>query len=245
MSDDRTSYREEPPSPALARHVQAFWMLSALAPKTPWAPSRVFPDGCIDLIFDFTADKNRARFIGTMTRPIIVVNQGALDTFAIRFLPGAARSVVGVPAIELTDRDVPITELWDHDPTEELRPLSTRARIERLEQLLMKKLSPLDPLIAAAVKMIASRHGDLEISQLERATGWSTRQLERKFRDFIGVSPKRFARVMRLQRVLRAAEHARGAWLEVALELGYSDQAHLAREVKELTGLSPSELAHV
>jgi transcriptional regulator GlxA family with amidase domain len=69
-----------------------------------------------------------------------------------------------------------------------------------------------------------------------------TRRLERKFLDRVGVSPKRLARVFRLQKAVQllASGEATG-WAEVAAASGYADQAHLTREFAELVGASPQQ----
>jgi transcriptional regulator GlxA family with amidase domain len=73
----------------------------------------------------------------------------------------------------------------------------------------------------------------------------SERQLQRRFREFVGYGPKTLQRVLRLQRLLGALELARdqaGGLARIAATIGYSDQAHLTRETRELSGHTPVSL---
>lgn len=73
--------------------------------------------------------------------------------------------------------------------------------------------------------------------------GMSLRQLERKFEQLVGLSPKQLARIIRFQSVFRSAGCTPApAWAEVALDCGYYDQAHFIREFKQLSGQSPAAL---
>src|SRR5258706_444936 len=93
-----------------------------------------------------------------------------------------------------------------------------------------------------AVARIESCDGGLDIGSLARELGCSHKHLISLFRDQVGIPPKLLARLVRFERVMHAAraEVAPG-WAELALVHGYCDQAHLAREVKQLTGLTPTE----
>jgi methylphosphotriester-DNA--protein-cysteine methyltransferase len=67
--------------------------------------------------------------------------------------------------------------------------------------------------------------------------GLSPRTFTRRFRDHTGLTPKRFARIQRLQRLLAAVEPAHPVdWARLAAEHGYCDQAHLIDDFRELTG---------
>ena len=89
-----------------------------------------------------------------------------------------------------------------------------------------------------------ARNGGADLDQVMTMTGLSARQLRRLVLDHAGVGPKALQRVFRLQRFLHVAEqHSPGRRLaDLAVELGYFDQAHLAREVKRLSGMTPTAL---
>jgi AraC-like DNA-binding protein len=74
-----------------------------------------------------------------------------------------------------------------------------------------------------------------------RALGWSPRQLGERFRQQVGITPKRYLRLRRFHRVVATTEtRQRIDWAGVALDCGYHDQAHMAHEFREFSGLSPT-----
>jgi AraC-like DNA-binding protein len=93
--------------------------------------------------------------------------------------------------------------------------------------------------VFTAVQLMERRGGDLDVAGLARHLGWSTRRLQRAFLAHVGLSPKTFCRVVRFQGVVRAlGRHPATRLSALALGAGYADQAHLARDFKELAGLS-------
>jgi AraC-like DNA-binding protein len=95
-----------------------------------------------------------------------------------------------------------------------------------------------------AVRRIVAAGGSLGITRLAPALGVTRQHLARRFADFVGLSPKTFARVVRLRRLIAEARAARDGtgpgWSALAVEVGYYDQAHLTDEFRELTGLTPA-----
>jgi transcriptional regulator GlxA family with amidase domain len=85
-------------------------------------------------------------------------------------------------------------------------------------------------------------HGDIAIETVAQVIGISRRQLERRFKREIGLSPKQFCRILRFQKVFASLETNDPAWPDVAAACGYYDQAHLIRDCRELSGETPSAL---
>lgn len=85
--------------------------------------------------------------------------------------------------------------------------------------------------------------GRVAVGALARELGWSHRRLTARFRDEVGLPPKLIARIMRLERLVERVDADPGLdWARAAAACGYADQSHLAREVRELTALTPTEL---
>jgi AraC-like DNA-binding protein len=250
-------YREHAPSPALARHVACFWTLRGAGPALEaGAPWRVLPDGAIDIVFDLTAAvEEGGRFVGAMTRPVVVSRVGATDRLGVRFRPGGARPFLEAPAGLITDATLPLEDGWRaaRGLASELAELDgTARRLARLERALLGQLElaggrrELDPMVEWCAARIAA--GARSLADLRREVAVGERQLERRFLLSVGLPPKRFERVMRFRRILEHFEQfgplgpRTPNWATLALDLGYSDQAHLAREVKAMSGLTPSRL---
>lgn len=253
-------YRETPPPPALARAVECAWTLRGPAPGAGAPPQRVLPDGCAELILNFGArfEEHRdgareaqplAFVVGQMERPLLIAPTGLVDLVAIRFQPDGARAVLGVPARELTGRVVPL-EALDRDlaaaceRARELARPETRLRVvfSALAARAARRRVLEDPAVSGALRALLATHGAARVEDLAAEAVVSRRQLERKFDEWVGLPPKRLARILRFQRVFHALEHAGGGWAAAAVDSGYYDQSHLVRDFRELAGDCPTAL---
>ena len=85
--------------------------------------------------------------------------------------------------------------------------------------------------------------GAAPITALAKEAGVSRRHLAKLFRAEIGATPKTMARILRFENACHMARSIpRQGWADIAYAAGYADQAHLAREFRELSGLAPSDL---
>jgi AraC-like DNA-binding protein len=242
-----STYREFPPPPALTGHVLCVWC-QVIGGGAMVHRHRVLPDGCADVVWIGEAP---AVVAGPATGPVIVPLSPRTTVVGVRLRPGAAQSVLGVPASELVNRDTPLDDIWGAAASavsaRVLAQPSLAARLAASEAALAGRVAdaaPLDPAIAAATLWLA-RHPEGRIGDLARFLDLGERRLLRRFAAAIGYGPKTLQRVLRLQRALRlAAGGARpGASLAmIAVEAGYADQAHMSRELRALTGRSPAGL---
>lgn len=86
-----------------------------------------------------------------------------------------------------------------------------------------------------AVRTLQASEGRVEIGLLSSELGWSRKRMAATFREYVGMTPKRFARLLRFERAMELLR-AGGRPIDVAIDCGYSDQAHLCREVKAFAG---------
>ncbi len=185
---------------------------------------------------------HRARF----TR----VLEGVGEVFAIKFRPGGFRPFVTWPVSDITDRVLPLRELGEDWAELEERALGREADAERaavVEAFLRARLPARDPLAetaAAVVGRILERPELRKVEDVVRATGMSERELQRLFREYVGVSPKWVIQRYRLHEALARIEEG-GAFDFAALaqELGYFDQAHFTRDFRALVGVTPGAYA--
>jgi AraC-like DNA-binding protein len=163
------------------------------------------------------------------------------------FTPVGAYTFVRSPLHELAGFTVSLEELLGSP--EELRQLTeqlnaaidNRRRIALVENFLLARLSVsgIDPLISAAVAWLEQRTTGQRIDDLTRYIGLSQSALERRFRRVVGVSPKKYASLMRLRRAVRL--QASGVDLTtVAHSVGYFDQSHFIKDFRRATGSAPS-----
>lgn len=253
-----SSYREYTPPDTLLPFVECFWTREASpspATAAPPAQHRVLPDGCIDVVLTFSErsdEPESAMVVGTMTRALVLDPARDPECFVgVRFRPAKATAFLALPASELTDLRVSIGDVWP-DAAGIREALATSpnavARVRALERVLIARLTP-DVIggqrdVDEAVRRIVEAGGSLGITRLAPSLGVTRQHLARQFAQLVGVSPKTFARVVRLSRVVERVRLVPPGepvhWSALALELGYYDQSHLVDEFKEMTGVTPT-----
>ncbi|MFJ5553499.1 helix-turn-helix domain-containing protein [Streptomyces sp. NPDC093225] len=197
------------------------------AEPVPGRAAPVLPDGCMDLIW---ADGG-LWVAGPDTRPHTTGDVTAARFAGLRFAPGTLPALLGVPAYELVDRRVPLAELRQVRPGPGFATDPAGA-LEELAARLAAGAPPPDALTGAVVACLAAGRS---VAGTAAAVGLGARQLHRRSLAAFGYGPKTLARVLRLRRALALARSGMPA-AAVAHAVGCADQAHLAREVRELAG---------
>jgi AraC-like DNA-binding protein len=232
------------PAPPLRHFVECLWV-HFVPDATADGDRRILPDGRVDLVW--------IRELGTVvagpqsrftTRPVAA----PMLAFGARFRPGAASTLMRVPAVELLDDTVPLAALdvpLARRLDEVVRASGEREALDALNRELVglvEQLQP-DPVVDEAVALLAQRSAT--VAEVAGRVYLSERQLERRFVDHVGYGPKTLQRILRLQRVVRQLESPRAGMrlAELAASAGYADQPHLSRETRRLTGLTPRQLA--
>jgi AraC-like DNA-binding protein len=210
-------------------HTVAWW--SEVEPGA--APTRVLPDGCLDIIWE----SGRVFVAGpdTTAQPVGRPVAGA-RFFALRFGSGTGPGVLGVPACELTDRQVPLDDLW---PSRDVRELAEADEpLAALEAVAAARWREPDRAMVALAQ--AARSG-VTVGDFADRAGLSARHLQRRANTAFGYGPKTLHRVFRLQRAVALARDG-NPFARVAADAGYADQAHMSREVRALAGVPLSVL---
>lgn len=255
-------YREIQPGFPLSQTVQCFWILEDDTVDHHGVVERVVPDGSMELIVHYGDPFQReidgvrsvgiARGIvaGQCTRAVCLRRQGRVGMIAARFHPGTAGSILRGPMHELTDQIVALESL-DAPSSEELvdriqSAIDDDQRLALLQRWLLRaQMAPARDHagIAEATRRIRASRGQVDIAALARELVLSTRSLERAFARHVGLTPKRFARIVRFRQVFDALARVKDwTWADVALRCGYTDQAHLVHEFREFSGLPPARL---
>jgi AraC-like DNA-binding protein len=98
------------------------------------------------------------------------------------------------------------------------------------------------PEVAWAWRRLTATGGKLSVGRLANEVGWSHKHLISRFKQQVGLPPKTAARLVRLDAVWRhLAARPPARWEQIAADCGYADQAHLIRDFKRHTGVTPSE----
>ncbi|GHE62302.1 AraC family transcriptional regulator [Streptomyces longispororuber] len=195
---------------------------------------------------------------GLATRPVLGEHDGRLAGVEVLLAPWASFTLFGTDQHELADRALdpdalglrPTAGPWRRvgDLAAALGALPDwGARFRLLDESLRpgtRAWPPSCPRTVRAWDALARAHGDVPVARLAAGVGRSTRQLENRFREQIGVAPKAAARILRLQRARRLLLAGRSQ-AETAALCGFYDQAHLSGEFRAMTGCTPGRYAAV
>ena len=186
-------------------------------------PALILPDGCLDVIV-------RPDGEAVVAGPDAVAREHVGDGrySGVRFSHGLGPLVLGVPADELTDRVVPLADV-------------VGTGVGDVGTWLRRRMRDLpDDAGWARLVFDASARG-VPVAAIAADLDLSARTLRRRCLGRFGFGPQHLGRVLRLQRAVTRRREGR-PWGDVAAAVGYADQQHLAREVRALTGRTPTQL---
>jgi AraC-like DNA-binding protein len=193
-------------------------------------------------------------------RPPEFVN-GVLDTHAtveggcapqyleIALTPLGAYQVLGIRLDHLTGQLVDLHDVFGAEARrlgERVRDLPTWAqRFDLLDGFLLARLDrapAVSPEVRHVWQQLTNTAGAARIGTLCREIGWSHKHLITRFRQQVGLTPKRAARISRFEHLLRRLAHERSGpdWDRLATVAGYADQAHMIREFRQFLGTTPT-----
>jgi AraC-like DNA-binding protein len=244
-----------PRHPALQPFVQSLHYHEA---AFPFGLERILPNGQAHLMINLAEDQFRSysgadcERVQTTRGAVLAGPHGqatVLDTrefqwlAAIQFRSGGAAPFFPLTLDEVSNQALGIHDLWGLDGAvlrEQLLEAPTpECKLRVLEAALLRHFSaPLDPAIACAMTLL---NRGLSVAATSARLGLLPGTFIRRFRAQAGLTPKRFARVRRMQRIIRSLRSAnRVDWCALAAEHGFTDQAHLIHDFRDLTGITPT-----
>lgn len=244
------------PGPPLARFVDALFYARG---RIEYRREHILPTGGTTLLIvlgDAIAQtpgaggehRSRTGFVAGLqnaalgNRPL-----GETHVCGVSFRTGGAYPFLGVPQSELTDRVVDLDDLWGRaarDLRQQIGDAATpAARLDALERGLVGRLSAGTE--AERIHLVLDylrRTAPPSVRELADHVGLSHKHLIAVCKKIAGATPKRLARIHRFRRVLDGAgTPAATDWAALSLDCGYCDQAHLAREFRDLAGMTPTQ----
>lgn len=253
-------FNEFKPSDQLKPYVEFFWTGSFNTGDSAFFAQRVIPNGYVELIIhlsDFHCELFQGKdyepspnftIIGMFTKPYDVHFRKKVNVLGIRFKPEGIFHVFGIPAAEIGSDFTDIKNITGRrfmEFTEQLKETrSVAAKILLAEKYLYRNLDRNRInlyYLNLAAELIRDRKGMLTIEELSAKVYISRRQLEREFKQKLGISPKFYMRIARLNEVNRQIQNGHRFMLsDLAYSSGYTDQAHFIKDFKYFTGESPS-----
>lgn len=222
MAPEQPTYREWQPPPQWRPAVRCCWEHLATADHEPL----IVPDGHADLLVH---DSGRVEVIGLHDRVDRPLVPASTRIRGIRLRPEAVAAAFRTSGVELRNRTVAVDDVLG---TAQASRLHDDRELDRW----LRTLEP-DPRTAAAVRLLGSH----SVLQTADALGITDRHLRRLVLETTGLAPKALQRVYRLQRFLALVPRTSGL-AAAAAAAGYADQAHLSRDARDLTGLTPARL---
>jgi AraC-like DNA-binding protein len=245
------------PSPYLSHIIKHYLILENDSDRQ--LNYRLFSDGNPGMVFYFKAPlmEYAAQHLNTHPRSFIygqitnykdLLSAGKLGMLVVVLQPYAIYSLSRIASYELNNSLVNLNEVFGNEAADleeqVLSATNIKTRISYIESFLLKKYNNVyypDKILAGALKMINDHKGNISVANLLRDLPVTERQLERKFKEFIGLSPKRFSDTIRLQHFLKLLQNhpSRTKISDAIYEVGYYDQAHLNNHFKKSIGITP------
>ncbi|MBE1574715.1 helix-turn-helix domain-containing protein [Amycolatopsis roodepoortensis] len=236
------------PHPALGAHVSSY--VAHDLPDAGTNSWQVTPLSVLTWVIDLDApargpDIPVSPVMGLRDRPLRVDQAGASRGIVVTLTPLGSYALFGIPLRELSNSVVAASDLLPSASlTEQLAEAADwPERFRLLDEYLAARLAR-GPALAPPVRYAWDRlcAGPVRVDVLADEIGWSRQHLNVRFREQIGLNLRKVGRIARLNRVLALLDRAPSlSWAEVAHSRGFSDQAHLVREFRALTGHSPTE----
>jgi AraC-like DNA-binding protein len=177
-----------------------------------------------------------------------IIHTGAIKVFHIGFTPTGFYSLFQIPARSIANLaqsaevviGSSVCELEEKLAVAPIHHWRSTAEHFLLQRLISSRTATAGHLTARIAHSLLFYRGALPVSELAKRHGRSVRQIERIFEDHVGLSPKLFSRIVRLQAALRMGQRESAPdWSALALAAGYFDQSHMVRDFRALTGETP------
>jgi len=254
-------YHTYKPALALSPHVELMWRRAHSGMPPSW--QRAYPNGGMALVIhvkkptatyfvDGQVHRIRVPLLaGPYSRSFHFDPSECTAVIGVLFRPGAARVFFPVAAHELHNTDIALHDLYPDEADCLLNELCSApgegAQFRIVEEYLARKLkngAPIPDAVRYAVRELCGAGGLRSIREIQLATGLSHTKFIQVFREYVGMTPKLFARVRRFRTLVERIEKGLPvSWAALAADSGYFDQAHLIHEFRAFAGITPLEFS--
>ena len=214
----------------------------------------------------------RLLFAGQLTRPLVLRSRGPVSVLGVRFRPAGAWAFVDAPLSACNDRRIDIAELHGGKAAAALDAALGRARTSSAASAagnagavgeaakaagarrdavcawvaaqIARRDGRRDAAVERCVALLQGSEGRVPLAELVAASGLGERQLQRRFAEVVGISPRTLGGVIRLRRVFEALRDSPlASWSELAQAAGFFDHPQMARDFRRLIGRTPAHWA--
>ncbi len=241
------THQDRRPAAELGRHLACVSVQQVFPGSEPYT-HRPVPNGSAELLCAIGA---MPHVVGPQSGPLEHTLAPGTTVVGVRLRPGAAPSVLGVPASEIVDLSVGADELWGRSAVAlgeavaaAASPWEAAAQLEAIVAARLADAAEPDPIAMEAVRLLLPGR-TRDVTSLPSKLYISESQLRRRLKEATGFAPKVLHRMLRFQGFLALAQrHERPSreLARLAADAGYADQSHLTRESARLADLSPRTL---
>lgn len=245
----------------LGKYIHSFYSLYSSSNEKLNTTHRRLPDGTLDLVFNLGAPVLISRDgSGFSAMPEVALTgihpnrnflcyQGDVHLVGVVFQPGSAHLFVNDSLEQYKECNISASLVFGNEINnllEQLREVSgEREKHLLLEHFLLnmlnkRSLNHYSPEISAALQQIHSLEGNVLISELYKDHFMSERNFRRKFNEYVGMSPKHYATIIKVKSFSKRYELERTAHAPILDELGYTDQSHFNKDFQKIVGVSPT-----
>ncbi len=249
-------YRFYYPAEALRPFIQNYWMIGG---GVSALHETIFVDAQADMLFNFGCPYERRRpggssalmttsnLDGQREHPVSIVQTGAIDLIGVRFQPGGAAAFLPLPAREISNQTPALGDVFGRAACElESRLYDALAhpakQVTLLDRFFLERLH-LSTAHRYTLHLAAQLHtsgGGLSVRELSAEAGYSIRTVDRLFQQYMGISPKFYAQIVRFGAALERMAQG-GSLADVAAISGYYDQPHFTKTFTAFTGQTPEQ----
>lgn len=247
------------PTPAIAQIVKHFLIIEN--DQTTNVQHRMFADGNTGMVFNYgdpllQVDNGQLNILpnsfiyGQPETFQNIISVGKIGMLIVVFHPFGLSSLLRIPAIELKNQILDLENFYPFEAgiilDQIINSIDVFNRIQIIENFLIAKRkiqnSSLN-LASRAIQLINQNNGNLSVIELTSFLKVSERHLQRSFAEHIGISPKRYSRITRIQHFLKLVRtnSSQNSLTNLVYDCGFYDQAHLIREMKNISGITPSQ----
>lgn len=255
---EQMEYKKYTPPPALQQYVRYFWSFDSFQPGIPVFYIKSFADKYPRLIFQNLNEFNSictpegekmpvCYLSGIDTKDTVALVGGSFSHFGVSFYPHALNAFFRIGAHELINEMPDINLLCNSQLQNKMEWAKSHSdRVQILSKYLYDKIqrSGKPELLVNHIIQSGAITEDIGVHQLLKEYDVSERQLERKFKTAVGISPKKYQRIIRFEKSLQLlASGTYDSLASVAHVLNYTDQSHFIKDFKAFSGMTPHEFS--
>ena len=246
------------PTEILSKYIKNYFIVETNNPIDFLPKERVYPCGNATMVFHYgSPSKFQKKNSGEYIEPSLVICgqqtnfynlslSGKTGMILIVFKPHGVKSFFNFPITELLNENISLQNLAKNEAIELedklLNSESNKQRIIHIENFLLKRLTQNSDFerVEHAIKIIENSNGQIKAQDIAQEVCLGIKQFERNFSKYVGLNPKKYASIVRLQNVLQMKRKFKNANMyQLAFDNGYYDQSHFNHDFKSLTGHTP------